>query len=898
MRVIIVLLVLVVGLEGCKKNPDFIDLSGTWTVQADSISGTVQLPGSLTENGIGIPVSDSATNMLSEPVRFTGKAVYEKDIFIPDSWADKTVELYMERTKVCQVFVNDSLVGCGNSVSAPHIYLLKNVFQTGANRLKISVDNTKKLLPLGGSHAYSEHTQTNWNGILGKFYLKSLDDISLRDVQVYASTDGICRLSLSLLNTTEQSLKKQPLNIRIYDSKQKEILKKQISVDVPSGQSLQSVSFEIQNPELWDEYDPVLYRLTVDCGRTSMEKTFGFRNFHTQSGQFVNNERVVFLRGKHEGGVFPQAGYPSMKKEDWLHYFNVVRSYGINHVRFHSWTPPEAAFEAADECGVFLQPELPLWGRYQASDTLLINYMKSEGEKIMQAYGNHPSFVLFALGNELEGDTAVMARVTDHIRKKDNRHLYALGSNNFYWDPQTHVTEDFFVAMRHGKITSDYSSDLRGSFSFADSEEGGIINCEKPNTLRNYQQAIRTLNKPVIGHETGQYQVYPDFKEIEKYTGVMQARNFSVFKKRLEKAGMLSQAEDFLKASGALSALCYREEIEMALRTRGFGGFQLLDLQDYPGQGTALVGILNALLEPKEVISREKWTEFCADVVPLSLFSKYCWSDQETFTAALEVANYGKEDLREQEIICILKDIKGTIIFEQKYPARYLAQGKLTRIDSIAIPFQKSDLPRQMELSVALPSTPYRNAWNIWVYPSSINEKIREGVIQGVCVTRNPVLFEQKKKEGTPVLYIPKHQDIMENSVGGLFTTDFWNYGVFKNVALSLKKEPSPGTLGILTHPDHPLFHYFPTEFYTQWQWWSIIKNSRPVIMDEWAEDYYPLVQVIDNVDRNHKLGLIYEEPGYEGKALVCSSDLFACKEEPEVKSLFYSLLKYLTSNK
>ncbi len=878
-------------LAGCNKK-NSIDLSGQWLVTTDSSQHLVTLPGSLTENGIGYPVNDSATNRLSEPVTFTGPATYEREVSIPKSWIGKPVELFMERTKVSQLFVNDSLVGLQNSVSTPHVYVVGNFLKPGKNHLRITVDNTKKLLPLGGSHAYSEHTQSNWNGILGQFYLRRLPDVCIQNAQIYPGEDGLCQIKFEAHASISKEVK---VRLKVLNRSGKAVAENAENIYIQSTYAQHECSIAVPSPQLWDEYNPYTYTLLIAAGGDTQRLTFGIRNFRPQGKQLANNGRIVFLRGKHEGGVFPLTAYPSMKKEDWRRNMSIAQSHGINHYRFHSWCPPKAAFEAADELGVFLQPELPLWGRYKATDTTLLNYMIAEGERIMKEYGNHPSFVMFALGNELEGDTSLMAEVVNHLRTVDNRHLYALGSNNFYWDPQAHPAEDFFVAMRNGKPAADYSTDLRGSFSFADSKEGGIINNTKPNTIRDFSQATQMLHKPTIGHETGQYQIFPDFKETARYTGVMQPRNLAVFKQRLEKAGMAGLADAFVKASGALAALCYKEETEMALRTGSFGGFQLLDLQDYPGQGTALVGILNAFMEPKGVIEPQKWREFCNDVVPLARFEKYCWTNKETFTAAVEVANYGPHSLHNQEVQYTLQQQSGRVIFTKKIYEGSIPQGKVNSIAKIELPLQEIIRPEQLLLTVSLTGTSYKNTWNIWVYPASSQVNIREGLFGNVAVTRSKKIYEQACRQGNVrMLYIPLHNDISAASVGGLFTTDFWNYSVFKNVALSLKKELSPGTMGILVNNKHPVFELFPTDFHSNWQWWSIVKNARPAILDGSPQLQPPIAQAIDNCERNHRLGLIYETPAANSKILVCTSDLFACQEEPEVKQLFLSMIKYL----
>lgn len=426
----------------CTPTESIIDLSGEWEVKIDSIQCKVMLPGSLAENKVGCQPKDSATNTLTETYSYQGAAWYEKDIEIPDSWQNHPIELFMERTKVSEVFINGTFLGSRNSVSTPHIYIIDSLLKTGKNNIRIKIDNTKSLLPLGGSHAYSEHTQSNWNGILGDFHLRKLPDICIQQIRIDSPSDGNCLITVSLFNYLEETSK--GIKIAVMDSENSKVAEEVVNASIPQGKSEHTVKVRIPVPQLWDEYTPYLYNFRIEIPNyDSRYVQTGLRDFKTAGTQFINNERVIFLRGKNEGGVFPLTGYPSMDINDWKRYFETIRSYGINHVRFHSWTPPQAAFYAADETGIFLQPELPLWGTYQEKDTTLISYMKQEGKRIIQAYGNHPSFAMFSLGNELEGDTAIMASIVKELKQYDKRHLYILGTNQSLLESSTPSSRRF-----------------------------------------------------------------------------------------------------------------------------------------------------------------------------------------------------------------------------------------------------------------------------------------------------------------------------------------------------------------------------------------------------------------------------------------------------------------------
>jgi hypothetical protein len=488
-----------------------------------------------------------------------------------------------------------------------------------------------------------------------------------------------------------------------------------------------------------------------------------------------------------------------------------------------------------------------------------------------------------------------MKELLNHFKSVDSRHLMAYGSNNYLGYRRQAEGEDYYAACRVGadKDTT-YNTQIRGSFSFADAKDGGYINGRYPSTSLNYSGAISKCTVPSIGTEVGQYQIYPDYSEIKKYTGVMKPWNFEVFRERLKENGLSDQALDFFRASGALSAICYKADIEMALRTPGFGGFHLLDLQDFPGQGTALVGILDAFMDSKGIITPEEFSQFCNRVVPLVIMEKYCWSNNEQFSGKIQVANYSETSLNAQRVKWELKNRKGEIIFQSEVTVDIL-QGALTNIGSLSIDLMKFSKAEKLTLSVFLEGTHYENSYPLWVYPSEVNTKVPDNVVVSRNLDKETL---SKLADGARVLFFPDFNEIKDLSVGGLFTPDYWNFRMFKKISESNNKPVSPGTMSILTNPELPLFSDFPTEFHTNWQWWPIVKKSRPFILDNTPKDYRPLVQVVDNIERNHKLGLIFEFAIGKGKLLVCMSDLKAIRNKPEGRQLYSSILKYMSSDK
>ncbi|HSH19339.1 MAG TPA: hypothetical protein VLA03_02730, partial [Draconibacterium sp.] len=408
-----------------------------------------------------------------------------------------------------------------------------------------------------------------------------------------------------------------------------------------------------------------------------------------------------------------------------------------------------------------------------------------------------------------------------------------------------------------------------------------------------YTKAIQNFNVPVISHEIGQFQVSPDFNDIPKFTGVTRARNYEIFRERFEKANLLDQADDFVKASGKLAVICYREDIEAALRTPDFGGFQLLDLQDFPGQGTALVGILNDFMESKGLVTPEKWSQFCSEVVPLLKMERNTWTNDEKYKGNIEIAHYGKDDFKNAEVSWKLKNNKGEILNEGKFYDVNITKGGLAEIGEISFSLNKSITAEKLKIEITIEDTKYKNDYDIWVYPKSVDTSIPDGVMVSEKLDAKTV---KHLENGGKAIIIPDH-DKLTHCINGAFQTDFWCYPMFVRAAKNNGIEPAPGTLGFICDPESPLLNHFPTEFHSNWQWWHLVKNCKPIILDETPADYKPLIQTIDNFDRVHKLGMIFETKYGKGSALICAIDLLNLQDKPEARQLYYSILNYVNSD-
>ena len=920
------LLLMLVHLTAChkeKKVHNELDLAGSWAFAIDKndigltkqwyltdLKGHITLPGTMDTNQKGPANTDTTeTKFLSRNYTYKGKAWYQKTVKVPKSWMNQDIELFIERTKPSILWIDDQQIGSNASVSTPHRYNLTNYIADGKeHKLTLLIDSGKDVLPANifNSHACSDHTQTCWNGLLGNLELRALPSTHIDKVALFPDVDKN-QVSMAINFANDDKIDLAECNVivscKITSTNKTAGATQQFPVNFSSTDKTLHITYKIgKDIKEWNEFTPITYTCTLQLKKDGQlidrcSKSFGMRNFRAEGLALTNNHKRVFLRGKHDGCVFPLTGYSPMQKAGWMTYLKTCKDYGLNHIRFHSWCPPEACMQAADELGMYLQVELPMWGTLSSDDDQLQAYLLKEGKRILTDYANHPSFVMLSLGNELKGDTSRLALLARKLKKQRPDLLITSGSNNFLGYKGTLSCDDYTTTCRLGgtRPEKDYSRQVRASFSFPDTHEGGFLNNTYPNTTMNFETALAYATMPVVGHETGQYQSFPNFDEIKKYTGILKATNMKVFEQRVKKAGLLPQAKEFFKASGTWQAALYRADIEMNLRSKDMSGFQLLDLQDYPGQGTALVGILDAFMQSKGFITPTEWRKFCAPVVPLVEMPKFVYQSGDAFSAKAMLFNYGPDDITDTPYTWTLTDPSNQEIATGQWALK-AKQGTLSQIGTINLDLPMLTQAQKLTLSVGCGRIQGPNEYSLWVYPkyTAKKESIKTDSFQEFEEIGSQLY--KALDSGKTVLLMPKADQLKKQTIKGLFMTDYWNYRMFRQIAISKNYDLSPGTLGLLVQKDHPALSGYPTDVHTDMQWYSILKNGRPLILDQLPHFTPPIVQVIDNVERNHKLGMLMEYRIGKGKLLLCMTDLKALKQYPEAQALYQSLVSYAKS--
>jgi hypothetical protein len=896
-------------LRTIQRAADKLDLAGEWRVKLDPSSVgeeekwmggpladavTAKLPGSLTTNHLGDDITLNTPWMGStgnggfttdpryapyrqpgqikipfwlQPVKYyKGKAWYQREVTVPAGWQGKQVALLLERCHWASTsWIDGRKIGSCESLSVPHRYNL-GALTAGKHLLTVCVDNNYLIRVGPDASSVTDHTQTNWNGIIGKIEMSAHSAVTIVDQQIYPKNDGTVQVRINLHNSGKETVE-ATLNLVFSENPSgAQVGTTAKSVAVPSTGATIVIDLKLAPPpKLWSESAPNLYTATATVGDESVSDTFGFREIRADGRTILVNGVPVFMRGNLDCASFPLTGHPSMDVAEWTRIFRVYKAYGLNHARFHSWCPPKAAFIAADQEGIYLQAEGAVWrGTCPFPNAKPVEpFLYEEAERICREYGNHPSFVIYTHGNEpWELDQkALNYEWVPAMKKLDLRHLVAAGSNYPLGDNNdVHIPGGGYGVRYHEAFNTP------------------------PATTRNYEEFVATKAAPCITHEPGEWCVFPNLREIDKYIGVMKARNLEIVRDFMTQSHMLDQADEFLMASGKFQTLVYKEETEAFLRTRGLAGFQMLGLNDFPGQGTALIGVVDVFWDAKPYVTAAEYKRFSGPVVPLALMEKRTWTSGETFTAKIRIAQYSGAPLADARPVWKITDSRGKQIASGNLTAGTIPVGNSTELGEVFLPLNTQTSADKLTLTVTIPGTGYGNDWSFWVYPEKEALEPGKVLVHSTLAAALPDLAK-----GSTVLLAVKPNQVVGSTVG-TFQPIFWNKAWFPG-----QKEH---TLGMLIQNTHPALGGFSTDSHADWQWWDLMQNSKPMTLDSLPPELRPIVQPIDDWNTCRRLGNLIEAKVGPGKLMLCSMDLqTGIDQRPVARRLLACLLRHMNSD-
>lgn len=814
---------------------------------------------------------------------YVGVAWYQKKVWIPKSFTKEYVELELERVHwQSQLWVNGQLVDSCNTLLAPHRYYISSFLEPDQfNSIVLRVDNGE-IIPVGvNAHSWGDQTMSAWNGAVGDMYMTvKSPKLQIDGCDIFPDIDGKnVRLSIRVYNGNKKPIETTlDYLVKSFNSdRNHQIAKKGVSIVINSGWQEIEVTIPMgSDPLLWDEYSPNLYKLSLTISDNSNEDSwqgqFGMREVEQRDNRFYVNGVERYFRGNVMCGTFPITGYASMELADWQRIFTLYKHFGLNHVRFHSWTPPKAAFEAADLVGLYLFAETDVWVAVRSD--IQLEFLQQEGRLSLREYGNHPSFVMMGMGNELSSKKEITNTLLKEW-KQDRRRVYSGLANSL-----SSITEEYeFIVDRYFRSNQGWPPRPQGSYFFNNAPSSNFL----------FGDPLK-YDIPLISHEVGQHCSYPSLDQDVKYTGSQYAAYLTVARDQLKERGMLEQCPSFVKASGALQVLVYKNEIESYQRTPKHTGYQILQLEDFSGQGSALVGVLDYFYDEKGYVTAEQFNNFNGEQVLLAELPKFVWSNNEEFSANALMTNWSKESRNNIEVVYRVVNLKGDVLAEERFNPLSIKRGDAVTLGELKLNLSGIEEAQKLRLIAYVDGDDLQNSWDFWVYPQ--DTPIDKEIDQLIVTEWNQEVSDRLENGETLILSLSESQ--INGEMPYAFLPIYWT---------QFDKLGNSQSMGLICNPEHHLFNDFPTDFHTNWQWWELLRTAKPIIFDEfgmehhWSKSSRPLLQLIDGWKTNRTVGVLAEAKYGKGKILITSMDLTSDLERRiVVKQFRHSLLQYIKS--
>jgi beta-galactosidase len=897
---------------------DEIDLDGTWAFALDpagaaideswfarDLDGTIAIPGSWEEQGYGERPPENIGGWTKRR-SYEGAAWYQKDVQIPAGWTGKQIWLQLDRVGwESVVWIDGHRVGCCDSISTPHRHDLSAHAAPGqTHRISIRVTNILPDLLNYEGHIHSRHTATTWGGIIGSARVLATPPTWIEHVEIHPdAATGTVRCDVHIAGEVATG----DVTIRVHeDPGAAPVATGTASFGTSGETAIASCELHLGDAaKRWSDTDPFLHTIVVSVGEDEVRQRFGLRTFAAEGRQLRLNGQRIFLRGYVDCCIFPLTGYPPEDKAVYERQFRIAKAFGFNHVRLHTWVPSEAFFDAADEAGILVQCELPNWSNANdpANVDRIGDFLRSELERVVRHLQRHPSLVMHSMGNELlqraPGGTGnryspFLNELIQRGRELDPTRLY-IDQSGF-----GHIPEE---AERRSEVSVFHT--FRGS---------------TPDTTATWWPRVAGGHVPIIAHEHTQMDMYARFSEIGKFTGIMEPSWLLQAQEGLASTGVIDQADRFVDVSGQLQRLCLKELFERIRRTPELSGVQMLNLTDFPGQGTALNGVLDVFWDEKGHVSPETFRQFNAETVMLCSTPRRTFHGGSQLTANLLVSHFGNASLD--------GDLRWELASADTLIAGGMAQVRALPIgEPWPVATVSARLPPGMTAKLTLTATlemetaqgPVTNSWDFWVFAAErwhdspgpmlarqtlaplgdvypfitadsfgfLGQRKQESASDIIISDVMHVRYVEAMMNGATMLYLAEN-DTLQDGVTSRFESLFWSYLWFTD-------QPNQ-TMG-LTIDDHPALGGFPHDGHSDWQWFHLVDGATAVSLDHLPAGLAPIVAGIDNWNRGKRLGYLFEANVGKGRFLMTTLRLLdGYPTRPEAVYLLDALLRYTAS--
>ncbi len=393
--------------------------------------------------------------------------------------------------------------------------------------------------------------------------------------------------------------------------------------------------------EMWSVECPNLYTFCAeikykDNSKESITDRFGFREFSCDENYIYLNGFPFYMRAYIRGAAAHEHQNNCGLSEAEFYKKNILmaKSYGFNTIRFHSVVPPRECFEMADEYGILIHIET------RAEDMEYDNLVEmlygkdnlasdDELEKTINALYNHPSFMVYCIGNEIRqpGKNPRIKAISEFIKKKDPTRLFidtcAHGEYDRDWvDFDVQHMGYFFPYGKNFNMFSDTSNLL----CFGTVKDRDMV---KECGESKIKRAI-TFKRPLIAHEVCHYASWRDYYALkEKFAkyGVEAPWWVDEEIKMVEAKGYKENFADILQITKDNQLRCWKAALEGIRSSKLLSGFHMLQFADTDKYENSN-GVVDCF-DDYQGISTETFKAFNADTVVIARLDGQIYSAKE-----------------------------------------------------------------------------------------------------------------------------------------------------------------------------------------------------------------------------------------------------------------------------
>ena len=686
---------------------------------ATTANGTIRVPGIWDNQGYGIETDKVRHN-------FVGKGWYKRQVAIPQSWGQRRAFLIITGvSRYAKVWIDEHFLGEHIGYLSVQQYDVTQYAPPGKTvTLTIQVDSKQRwaLDAMQGASSLADNMDIEWGGIWGHVRLEARSEAWLSDLFVQPNVPGAsCSASATLNGNSELA---DAAKLEIFDGGGQRVAEKLLTIGPKAAVARPiNVRVAVPNANLWTPDRPTLYRAKLSLLKgdqliDSVESRFGMRQFTIDGPFILLNGKRLMLRGYGDDHIYPEQMSMPSDKELHLRRLRTIKSYGFNHVRHHSTMMPPEYYDACDEIGMISTGEFPIiypivlpgvgskWQQLVSPGTdpaAAHETYRREWTAAIRQLRNHPSIMCWVMGNELgqyDGLPKPRALFADIARQND---------------PQRYFIDSDGVAgnVLTGKVPSDPLSDRDTLDFFTIQFEESADPIENPGKFKT----PRPL-KPIISHETSNFVTFSRPDLADQFQHNMKPFWLTDGKTKLEKLGLLQEANGWAEKSERFYALLHKYNLESLRKNPFLSGYHWWLFQDY---WTSSNGLVDHYFRPKS-IDKSDIAKFNNDVVLLQDGLQRTYRGKTRLQLNLLVSNFSPESLQGN---LHWKVIAGdcSVAEKQKVMTTTAPQGELVDLGKIDVELPETLAPAKVRITVELAANGRRfaNDWSAWLYPTVIH---------------------------------------------------------------------------------------------------------------------------------------------------------------------------------